>query len=99
MSTQSRIELLASSESWPRCSLLDDTCLVFDIGNSLGNNLHETLLRFIVNAEPGSRLTLQRERSGFSAQWTGAVDRTAKGDLNVKRLKELRKELPSTSKP
>jgi len=63
-------------DGWPHCPALDDTCLIYDVGELLGKNVRDALLSFILNAEDGARLTLQRSREGFTAQVTEAVQRS-----------------------
>lgn len=60
-------------EPWPYCANIKGTCLAYDTGLHLGASIASTLFSFILNAEEGARLTLQRNHEGFTAQVTGAV--------------------------
>lgn len=96
MSTGNHLDKPTTEHSWPHCPHLDDTCLLFDMSNSLGINIRDTLLRFIGDSEEGSRLTLQRSRDGFTAQVTGPVQRTSRDAPTLQQLLELRNKLLAT---
>ena len=74
---------------WPECAQLGSVCLLIPMAESLGDNIRDSLITFILNAEEGSRLSLQRNREGFTLQITGPVVRTSKGSGDLSRLKEL----------
>ena len=78
-----------------RCHHLDEMCILFDLSDSLGANIRDTLLGFVSDSEEGSRLTLQRNRNGFTVQVTGPVQRTSKGMSALAQLRELTDNLPA----
>ena len=96
MTTGNHLDQPATQNSWPHCPHLGDLCLLFDMSNSLGTNIRDTLLGFIGDAEEGSRLTLQRSRDGFTAQVTGPVQRTSKDPATLERLSDLRNKMLAT---
>ena len=96
MTTGNHLDKPTTQNSWPHCPHLNDICFLYDMSNSLGTNILDTLLRFIDDAEEGSRLTLQRNRDGFTAQVTGPVQRTSKDAATLERLLELRNKMLAT---
>ena len=73
-----------SSESqWPNCPNIADVCPVYNMAKALGTDVQNILINFISEAEDGSRLTLQKNQTGFTIQVTGAVKR---GSENGKTL-------------
>ncbi len=81
---------------WPHCPYADRTCLLYDMAHSMGRNVHDTLVSFILAAEEGARLTLQRNRDGFTVQVTRAVQKTAKDPMNAPGLWALRPNLETS---
>ena len=61
---------------WPNCPYANSVCLLYELARTMGRNIHETLLTFILTAKEGARLTLQRNREGFTVQVTRAVQKT-----------------------
>ncbi len=57
-------------EDAEHCVYLDANCAVLDLAQRLGGNILTTFLLFVHSARPGDRLTLQRNRDGFSIQVT-----------------------------
>ncbi|MBI2872350.1 MAG: hypothetical protein HYY00_04080 [Chloroflexi bacterium] len=80
-------------KEWPYCVPLQGTCLVYDVGRYLGESVRTALLNFIVRAEEGARLTLQRSRDGFTVQVTGAVHRGEAEPLSLTEARALRERL------
>lgn len=64
-----------AQSSLPECSLVGGTCPVFEMGQRLGQSVLSTLAAFIVGADEGARLTLQKNPQGFTIQVTGSVIR------------------------
>ncbi len=79
-----------STKPWPYCENAGGNCPSFDMGHALGRRILATFVAFVASAEPGSRLTLQRNRRGFSLQVTGAVQKSNDGDADLVDLHELR---------
>ena len=77
---------------WPECAHLGNVCLLIPMGESIGDNIRDSLIAFILNGEKGSRLTLQRNQEGFTLQVTGPVVRTSKPSGDLARLKELMRQ-------
>lgn len=75
----------------------ETNCLVLSCVKAMGQDIFCGLLTFIQTGDDGSRLTLQKNRQGFTLQVTGAVqvghasDRIDPTDLHVlqKRLEGL----------
>lgn len=83
-----------TSSEWPYCPALDATCLVVDCVGAMGQGIVETMLTFIKGAEDGSRLTLQKNRDGFTAQVTKAVQKGHIGaQVDIGGLRALRAKL------
>ena len=96
MTTGNHLDEPTTQNSWPHCPHLGDLCLLFDMSNSLGTNIRDILLGFIGDAEEGSRLTLQRNRDGFTAQVTGPVQRTSRDTVTLERLQALQIKMLAT---
>lgn len=65
------------------CAYTDDGCAALHIAHSLGTNVFSTFLVFSGAAKVGDRLTLQRNREGFSVQVTRAVNGPASGGIDT----------------
>ncbi len=65
----------AHDRAWPECKYVGGPCLAYELSGSVGADLFSGLVAFIADSEPGARLTLQRNQSGFTLQVTGAVRR------------------------
>lgn len=83
----------AAQGPWPYCADIEGTCLAYDMGLHLGASIQSTLFSFILGAEEGARLTLQRNREGFTAQVTGAVQRTERDTFGLDEARAMRKHL------
>ncbi len=82
---------------WPYCAAIEGTCLAFETGQFLGASVLSTLLTFILAANEGGRLTLQKSREDFTVQVTGAVERTTTGKVGLPEVRALRKKLDMLS--
>jgi hypothetical protein len=70
------------------------------MSQALGANIQDLLMTFIYAGEAGARLTLQKNREGFTAQITGAVQKAAEEPLDLPRLQALRQRLaPAAGRP
>ena len=58
-----------------------------------GMNILEIIIAFATDGEEGSRLTLQKNRDGFTVQVTGAVHKTKQEQLDPQRLVGIRELL------
>ena len=83
----------AGEEPWPYCADIKGTCLAYDMSLHLGASIESTLFSFVLGAEEGARLTLQKNRQGFTAQVTGAVQRTEGEAFGLEEALGLRKRL------
>ncbi len=79
--------------AWPYCAAIEGTCLAFETGQSLGASVLSTLLTFILAANEGGRLTLQKAGEGFTVQVTGAVYRKTEKTFDLRAAQGLRKQL------
>ena len=80
-------------EPWPHCASIGGTCLAYEMGQAVGEVVESALLTFMVSADDGSRLTLQKNRDGFTVQVTGAVGRATGGTFGLPEVQALRKRL------
>ncbi len=93
MQTDGIGESPAKSRGWPYCSLVGGKCLAYDVSAVLGSNILQSLLAFVMTAEDGARLTLQKNKDGFTLQTTGAVQRPVEGPIGIKEVRLLRSRL------
>ena len=75
---------------WPECPPVGGTCPVYEMGQHLGQSVLSTLSAFIVGADEGARLTLQKNRQGFTIQVTGSVIRAEEHSTRSFGLMEAR---------
>jgi hypothetical protein len=87
----------SKSATWPACGPIGGTCFIYDMGELAGGDVLNVLLRYVCSAEDGSRLTLQKNRDGFSAQVTGAVHRPDKGGVDLQSLIVARRDIDSSN--
>lgn len=78
---------------WPFCPYIDGNCLGHDTSQRTGPATYDELMTFIWTAEEGSRLTLQKNRNGFSIQVTGALHRPPVDATDLAFLRDVRKTL------
>ena len=64
----------------------------------LGDAARVAVLRFILDAEEGARLTLQKNRVGFSVQVTGAVQRSDRESFGLAEARALRDTIERLTK-
>ncbi len=82
---------------WPYCDIVGGNCLGYDMSQRTGRITFDELLAFIWTAEEGARLTLQKNRDGFSLQVTGAVHRPPVEDTDLAFLRDVRKTLDEST--
>ena len=87
------INELTSQPRWPDCPTLGGQCLLYQIAQVMGKNIFDTMVTFVLRAETGSRLSLQRNRDEFTVQITGAVQRTATDTVDLTFLQGLQQKL------
>lgn len=97
---RSTIDLKAANLPWPHCELLGGDCIGSDLVSMLGPGVNQVLMEFIWSSAEGSRLSLQKNRQGFTVQVTGAVHRS-EGEAVIDRdkFKNLKQYLDSVKKP
>ncbi len=78
-----------SRKEWPYCEFLDAQCLAHSLAQRLGTQPLTRLLTFSVGAEPGARLTLQRNQGGFTVQVTDAVESAQGKRLDLEEFRQL----------
>lgn len=90
MATPNKIyrEPNALSESLP----LDVDVLKL-LAQLFGMNILEIIIAFATDGEEGSRLTLQKNRDGFTVQVTGTVHKTKQEQLDSHRLVAIQEML------
>ncbi len=85
--SESREEALGPAatgeEPWPYCANIKGTCLAYDMGLHLGASIESTLFSFILNAEEGARLTLQRNHEGFYCAGNRGGAEGRRGDVRA----------------
>ena len=82
-----------TGDVWPRCVCTGGTCLAYEMSRQLGVTVAAEVLDFIANAEPGTRLTLQRNQSGITTQVVSAIRRAEPEHVTFDDLFRLRKLL------
>ncbi len=70
--------------------------MVHEAAVLLGSNILASLQSFIVTAEEGARLILQRNREGFTIQVTEPVERSTEEPLDIEGLKAWHEKLSAT---
>ncbi len=78
-----------SGKDWPYCEFLDAQCLAHSLAQQLGTQPFTRLLNFVSMAEPGARLTLQRNHGGFTVQVTNAVVSAQGKRLDLEEFRQL----------
>lgn len=89
--------LAPSEATWPDCSAVQGVCLAYDVGRELGIDVASAMMAFIFGAEEGARLTIQRNRSGFSVQVTQAVQRTDGRPWTLAAVRALRQQFTQSN--
>ena len=90
--------LSPSEATWPDCSAVQGVCLAYDMGRFLGRGVLSGLLDFIFGAKDGARLSLQRNRSGFTLQVTEAMQRADDEPVALADVRALRLRLDPLTK-
>ncbi len=85
--------LMRSGDVWPRCVCTGGACLAFELAGQLGVPAAAEVLDFIAHAEPGARLTLQRNRDDITTQVVSPVRRADPGKITFETLAHLRRGL------
>ena len=85
----------ADGAQWSQCQAIGGRCLAYDMGQVVGEHVLSALLTFVFGAEEGSRLILQKNRTGITAQVTGAVQRadTREASFDLAAAQALRARL------
>ena len=80
---------------WPNCPDIADLCPIYKMAKTLGVDVQDILISFIGSAGDGSRMTLQKNQTGFTIQVTGPVKRTSEeaADLDQDGLNTRGKKL------
>ena len=94
---QDRAGLPRIKSSWPRCDAVGGNCIGYVLADQLGANINRELMDFIWKGEDGSRLSLQKNRQGFTLQVTGKVHRSeGESEVTLEQFKRLKRHLDST---
>lgn len=64
-----------------------------ELAQLFGVNILQIIIGFATEGEDGSRLTLQKNRDGFTVQATGAVHKSEKEDPDNQRMLAIREML------
>ena len=78
---------------WPECPMIDGRCFVEALGRALGPEIFESLVTFILEPQPGSRLSLQRNQNEFTSQFTGPVARSTSSLVELSDIQALLRKL------
>ena len=94
---QNRAGLPRIKSSWPQCDTAGGNCIGYGLADQLGPNINRELMDFIWKGEDGSRLSLQKNRQGFTLQVTGKVHRSeGESEVTLEQFKRLKMHLDST---
>ena len=89
-------EFQMNDTTWPNCCSLERQCLLVELGQALGEDIFESLVKFILAPQPGSRLSLQRNQNEFTSQFTGPISRSSKTSISLSDYQALRRKLSSS---
>ena len=84
---------MAQPNEWPNCDQIEGICPLYEMSQKSGVSILDALMTFIWSAEPGARLTLQKNRDEFTLQVTGAVQRSGGEVIGLEQLKIIRARL------
>ena len=84
---------MSPQKIWPHCEDLGSICPLYDMSALIGTSAFDALMAFLWSADPGARLTLQRNRDEFTLQVTGAVQRSGGDVLSLEQLQIIRTRL------
>ena len=84
---------MSQQQGWPHCESLAGICPLYDLSALLGVSVFDAFMTFLWSAEPGARLTLQKNRDEFTLQVTGAVQRSGSEVISLEQLKSIRARL------
>lgn len=76
------------------CPGFGGRCLVDEIAQVLGSEILETLIKFILDPQPGARISLQRNQNEFTSQLTSPVTRSNKSTVGLSEIQTLGRNLP-----
>ncbi len=76
---------------WPACAYIGGLeCVAHAYGRHLGPEISAKVAEFVGKAEPGARLTLQKNKDGFTLQITSEVIRDGRtDDIQLTRLADM----------
>ena len=76
---------------WPACAYIGGLeCVTHAFCRHLGPDISARVAEFVGNAEPGARLTLQKNKDGFTLQITSEVIRDGRtDDVQLTRLANM----------
>ena len=84
---------MSQQGGWPHCESLGGICPLYDMSALMGVSVFDAFMTFLWSAEPGARLTLQRNRDEFTLQVTGAVQRGGGEVISLEQLRQMRTRL------
>ena len=84
---------MPQQQGWPHCESIGGICPLYDLSALMDATVFEALITFLWSAEPGARLTLQKNRDEFTLQITGAVQRGGGAVNSLEQLKSIRARL------
>ena len=86
---------MAQPSQWPNCGQIEGLCPLYEMSQKTGVSILDALMTFIWSGEPGSRLTLQKNRDELTLQVTAAVQRSGGEALDLEQLQKIGKGLGS----
>ena len=89
---------MASIQGESQCPPASGYCLARDAADSLGIEVYETLMTFIWGAEPESRLILEKGRTAFSVEISGAPRTGPDSEIDSEHMRQLRERLKTIRK-
>ena len=72
-----------------------DVDILNELSQLFGTNILEMIIAFATDGEEGSRLTLQKNRDGFTVQVTGAVHKSDREQPDPQRIVAIQEMLSS----
>ena len=87
---------MVQPNEWPYCDQIEGVCPLYEMSQKTGASILDALMSFIWSAEPGSRVTLQKNRDELTLQVTGAVQRSGGEALDLEQLRTIGKGLGSS---
>ncbi len=90
---------MSQQQGWPHCESLEDICPLYDMSALMGVSVFEALMTFLWTAEPGARLTLEKNLDDFTLQITGAVQRGGEEAITLQQVQNIRARIDATEAP